>query len=265
MHQITDPEKAALIERYAGRYAVPFCSYGTVEDYCDSCDQLPWLASVQNDLKELQRPWAFKATLGLLPPPARLLEIGAGEPLAAAYLAQLGYEVTVVDPYDGSGGGPQQFEMFKQAYPQVRIIRDRLRLGLPELAGDVFDGIYSISVLEHIPKAAVAELFEAITAYLRSGGFSYHSIDCVTKGFAADYHLQLCLTILSSQAQIRRASPALATELITLLQRADNDLETYYLSAAGHNLWRGTLPYSRFPFRRVLSLQTAAQAKMPGP
>ena len=78
MHQLTDEQKAALIARYSGRFHVPPLSYGTVRDYCDSCDHLPWLASVQNDLKDLQRPWTIKATLGLLPPPARLLEIGAG-------------------------------------------------------------------------------------------------------------------------------------------------------------------------------------------
>ena len=265
MYQFTDEQKAALIARYSGRFQVPLLSYGTVRDYCDSCDQLPWLASVQNDLKDLQRPWTIKATLGLLPPPARLLEIGAGEPLVAACLVQVGYEVTVVDPYDGSGGGPQQVELFTQAYPEVRIIRARFQLGLPELAEDIFDGIYSISVLEHIPKAAMPELFEAITAHLRSGGYSYHSIDCVAKGFGTDDHFQQCLTILNNQAQIGCTPPVLAAELTTLLQRADNDLETYYLSAAGHNLWRGTLPYSRFPFRKVLSLQTAAQAKMPCP
>jgi hypothetical protein len=65
MQQISDAEKAALIERYAGRYSVPFCPYETVEDYCDSCDHLPWLSYVQNDLKDLQRPWTIKGTLGL--------------------------------------------------------------------------------------------------------------------------------------------------------------------------------------------------------
>src|ERR1700755_1440750 len=112
MHQITDPEKAVLIERYAGRYAVPFCSYGTVEDYCDSCDHLPSFSTVQNDLKDLQRPWTGKAALSLLPKGSRLLEIGAGQPLVAGLLADLGYEVTVIDPYDGSGRGPTEFERF---------------------------------------------------------------------------------------------------------------------------------------------------------
>jgi SAM-dependent methyltransferase len=261
MRQISDAEKAALIERYAGRYSVPFCSYGTVEDYCDSCDHLPWLSSVQNDLKDLQRPWTIKATLDLLPPPARLLEIGAGEPLVAAYLVQLGYEVTVVDPYDGSGGGPQDFELFMQTYPEVRIIRAPFQAGLPELSGVTFDGIYSISVLEHIPKAGLANLFEGLSRHLRIGGYSFHSVDCVSEGVGAQHHFQQCLIIVSHQCAIAGRPPLQKDDLSALLRRADHDLETCYLSAAGHNLWRAGANYEAFPFRKVLSIQFAAKTQ----
>src|SRR5437899_12112025 len=104
--------------------------------------------------------------------------------------------------------------------------------------------MFSIGQLVHIPKCAQHVICAVITAHLRSGGCSYHSVDCVAKGFGTDDHFQQCLTILNNQAQIGRMPPVLAIQLTTLLQRADNDLETYYLSAAGHNLWRGTLPYS---------------------
>jgi SAM-dependent methyltransferase len=263
MHEITPAEKAALIERYGGRFSVPFCSYGTVEDYCDSCDHLPWLSYVQNDLKDLQRPWTIKAALDFLPPPARLLEVGAGQPLVAGSLAQLGYNVTVVDPYDGSGGGPQEFELFSQAYPQVRIIRAQFQTGLPELAELSFDGIYSISVLEHIAKPALASLFEAVSRHLRSGGYSFHSIDCVVKGAAANHHFEQALVVLTHQSAIGGKLPLQGNELPALLHCADADLETCYLSAVGHNLWRGALPYASFPFRKVLSLQTAVQVAPP--
>ena len=64
-------------------------------------------------MKNLQRCWMVKAVLGSVEPGGRLLEIGAGEPLVADLLARLGYEVTVVDPYDGSGDGPLEFEEFR--------------------------------------------------------------------------------------------------------------------------------------------------------
>jgi hypothetical protein len=40
-----------------------------------------------------------------------------------------------------------------------------------------------------------------------------------------------------------------------ILTQSKDDVETYYLSAEGHNLWRGTVKYEEFPFRRVISVQ----------
>ena len=138
MQALSPMERTALIERYAGKFPVEPLAYGTVRDYCDSCDHLPRLSTLQNDLKDLQRPWTVKAALGLLPPGSRLLEIGAGQPLVAALLAELGYDVTVIDPYDGSGRGPTEVENFMQLYPNIRIIRDQFRLGVPELKNQIF-------------------------------------------------------------------------------------------------------------------------------
>ena len=78
-------------------------SYATVRDYCESVDLLPEIAPTDGDLKNVQRPWALKAILSRVPPPARLLEIGGGEPIVSGLLAELGYDVTLVDPYDGFG------------------------------------------------------------------------------------------------------------------------------------------------------------------
>src|SRR5438876_2534768 len=111
------PTVPGLVMRYADRPAYPALSYATVRDFCDSVDHLPWLGTHQNDLKDAERPWAVKATINCLPPGSRLLEIGSGEPLAAATLASLGYDVTVCDPFDGSGNGPVEYEAYKAAYP----------------------------------------------------------------------------------------------------------------------------------------------------
>ena len=225
-----------------------------------ACDHLPWLASVQNDLKDLQRPWTIKATLGLLPPPVRLLEIGAGEPLVAAALADLDYNVTVVDPYDGSGGGPTAYEQFVQSYPRVRIIQEEFRPGLAELENQTFDAIYSISVLEHVPEPALRALFHAISGHLKPSGRSFHSVDCVTHGKDASYHFEQCLRIANYQREIAGGSSMERKALVELFERADEDIETCYLSAADHNLWRSKTPYEMFPFRKVLSFQTTNQA-----
>ena len=65
-------------------------SYATVRDYCESVDELPQIAALDGDLKNVQRPWAVKAILGAVPPPARLLEIGGGEPIVSGFLTELG-------------------------------------------------------------------------------------------------------------------------------------------------------------------------------
>jgi SAM-dependent methyltransferase len=264
MYQLTDEQKAALIARYSGRFQVPLLSYGTVRDYCDSCDNLTQLSVLQHDLKDLQRPWTVKVALKLMKPGSRLLEIGAGPPLVAAMLADLGYDLTIVDPYDGSAGGPTEFQTFAQCYPKIRFVRNRFRLDLPQLEGELFDGIFSISVLEHVPEPELQAVFAAIATHLRPGGHSFHSVDCVTHGEGSEYHIEQCARIANHQAQIAGGPPVESARLAELFEAADEDIDTYYLSAEGHNLWRGGRPYDTFRFRRVISFQVAA-VKVPPP
>ncbi len=259
MHQLGEIEKATLLKTYVRKFSPETLSYGTVRDYCDSCDYLPWLSNAQRDLKDQQRPWTVKAALGLLSLPSRLLEIGGGEPLVASLLAGLGYQVTVIDPYDGSGGGPTCFEQFVQRYPDVRIIRDSFRMGLPQLRGEMFDGIFSISVLEHVAEPALRTLFEAISAHLRPSAWSFHCVDCVLEGEGAQFHREQCARIVAYQHDIAGEQPRSREDLAKVLQMAKDDIDTCYLSAAGHNLWRGGLAYDEFPFRKVISLQFAVQ------
>ncbi|MDX6606770.1 MAG: hypothetical protein QOD14_1310, partial [Solirubrobacterales bacterium] len=144
-----------LEELYRGRFEVEPLSYGTVRDFADSADHLGGLARASSDMKDLQRCWMVKAVLGNVERGGGLVEIGAGEPLVADLLTRLGYGVTVVDPYDGSGHGPEQFDEFRRAYPDVDFVRERFPPS-DRLPGDVA-GIYSISVLEHIPAEAVGD------------------------------------------------------------------------------------------------------------
>ena len=89
----------------------------------DSFEHVKPLARAQGDLKDVQRPWTLKAILGSVPRGGRLLEIGAGHPYVAELLARLGYEVWIVDPYDGSGNGPVEYETFRAACPQLHFVR----------------------------------------------------------------------------------------------------------------------------------------------
>jgi hypothetical protein len=264
---IHSPTVPPLVAWYANRPAYPALSYATVRDFCDSADHLPSLATYQNDLKDAQRPWAVKAILNCLPPGSRLLEIGGGEPLAAAALAALGYDVTICDPFDGSGNGPVEYERYRAAHPAVTFVRS---LFTPELARTLpgpFDGVFSISVLEHVVGDHLTSAFEATALALRPGGYSIHAVDHVLQGNGEAWHAGQVLRILAHQDRLA-GNPApeavLARELADLFARARDDLDTFLLSPQGHNNWRGKTAYDQFPFRKCIAVQTIVRRAAAG-
>jgi hypothetical protein len=230
-------------------------TYATVRDFCDSADHLPQITSGDGDLKNVQRPWAVKALLACVPPPAQLLEIGAGEPAIASFLYQLGYQVTVVDPYDGSGRGPVEFEKYRQDYPELTIVRDQMRPGLATTIERQFDAIYSISVLEHLSAEALRQCFSGINELLRPGGSSIHCFDFILRGTGQEYDRVAAATILRAQAAISQSK---APDIEELCNRMEADVETFYLSPQGHQWWRCGRAYDDLPYRKIASLETIA-------
>jgi glycosyltransferase involved in cell wall biosynthesis/SAM-dependent methyltransferase len=252
--QVPEGDLRGARDRYGG-IAPPPLGYATVRDYADSVDRLPALATRSRDLKDAQRPWALKAVLGTVPPGARLLEIGAGEPVVADLLARLGYDVTAIDPYDGRDEGPSELEALARDYPRVRLVRGLFPADVP--AGERFDCIYSISVLEHLPLDTVEEACRAMPRLVRDGGFAIHAIDHVVRGAGESDHLERLRRIVGA---FGLAPP----ELDELLARLADDPDTYFLSAAAHNRWRGSVPYDEFPMRRCVSIQLCVPIRASG-
>ena len=238
----------AAASRYAGCFPVSALSYATVQDFCDSYDHLQALATETGDLKDCQRPWTFKAILGTVPYGGRLLEIGAGEPFVAELLSCLGYDVWVVDPYDGSGNGPLEYERFCEQYPEIHIVRRLFTEDIDAFDPGTFDCIYSISVLEHIPVPELTGVFKAIDRLLKPAGHSIHAVDYVVRGAASDWHKTHASRVLALSGFSQKKFKGLDDRLA-------RDPETYYLSAESHNTWRGLRPYSEFPMRVVAGLQ----------
>ena len=150
--------------------------------YCESLDHLPQITGLDGDLKNVQRPSAVKSILSQVPPPARVLEFGGGEPIVSGLLAELGYETTLVDPYDGFGRGPTAYESFLQQFPHVKIVREYFRPGLPDIVPQSFDAILSVSVLEHLEGDSLTKCFDAVAEFLRPGGSSVHCFDMILQG-----------------------------------------------------------------------------------
>jgi hypothetical protein len=247
---------AAIVERFSKSDRAVGISYATVRDFCESRDELPKITALDGDLKNVQRPWAVKAILGAVPPPARLLEIGGGEPIVSGFLAELGYDVTLVDPYDGFGNGPTDYDRYVERFPQVKIVREYFRPGITALPHASFDAIFSVSVLEHIPPNVLPGSFEAIAQFLSPNGASIHCFDFILQGVGEAHDLVNAQRILAEQ-QCLAGQPA-AEPFQTLVDRLRSDVETFFLSAQGHHNWRGGRPYAEFPFRKVVSLQTIA-------
>jgi SAM-dependent methyltransferase len=259
---LSNDQIQSLIERYATPSPILNLSYGTVQDFCDSSDHLSFLSNIQGDLKDLQRPSALKLILSLLPQGSSLLEIGAGEPHVAHALARLGYAVTVVDPYDGSGRGPIEYQHYVEKYPEVNVIRSTFSDALTWIQPHSIDCVYSISVLEHVHQFALVKVFAGIRRYLRPGGYSLHLIDHVLAGDGQEFHRKHLAEIVLLQGELEGNSPSeSAGALMEVLGKAAADIDTYYLSAEGHNRWRGAVPYSSFRYRRVISIASCSKHK----
>ena len=235
---------AAILERFSKSDRGLGISYATVRDYCESVDELPQITGLDGDLKNVQRPWAAKAVLTNVPPPARLLEIGGGEPIVSGFLSELGYDVTLVDPYDGFGNGPTDYQRYVELFPHA-------------FTAGSFDAIFSVSVLEHLRGSSLTSCFEAMAEFLSPQGISIHCFDFILQGPGDAHDFANAQRILSEQQKITQKSAAEQFE--NLVQRLKTDVETFFLSPQGHHHWRRGQPYADFPFRKVVSLQTVAR------
>ncbi|MDN3654408.1 methyltransferase domain-containing protein [Ferruginibacter paludis] len=235
-----------LLDLYKGNYACKEVSYGTVRDFADSRNNLPEMCGLNGDLKNIQRAWMVKAILGNVPIGSNIMEIGAGEPIVANILTNLGYNVTIIDPYDGSGNGPTQFDEYKQKYPRVKIVRRYFDENLPMLSKNSFDAIYSISVLEHVPAEKATQLAKATKVFLKNGGNNIHAIDHVFMGEGKEFH----------EAQLDNYFKGFEIQEVytVVLNKLKDDVETYFMSAEGHLFWMGNTEYNNFPFRKVVSI-----------
>ena len=205
------------------------------------------------DMKNLQRCWMVKAILGNVPRGGRLLEIGAGEPLVAGMLSRLGYEVTVVDPYDGSGNGPREYSLLHRRLPRPRLrprpvparagTRRRLRLRLLDLGARARPARRD----RRGDRGGVARRSRSA-----AGRRSTRSTTCSPAGAP------------TRTARASSGSPpgsgSRPEALAATISAMETDPETYFVSAEAHNQWRGVGPVRPYPMRAIGSVELSRAA-----
>jgi len=130
------------------------------------------------DLKIYQDMLVYNFILDNFPRGARLLEIGGGDSRVITWLKHR-YEFWNLDKLEGVGNG-------LTAIPEiagVRLVRDYIGAFSEELTNGYFDGVFSISVMEHVPTdpATMGNISNDVLRLLKPGGFSLHCIDAVIK------------------------------------------------------------------------------------
>lgn len=218
-------------------------SLAKVREFQEFLELFPqWTNLKAGDVKAFQWPWAITRVLRHVPRGAAVLDYGAGDCAVAGPLSQLGYRVTAVDPYQGNDGGPTGFERYQAAFPNVQFVPDVLSRStrLPETQ---YDAILSVSVVEHVPLAAQADLADAIAHWLKPGGLLIDTVDFTARG-----KILVDFPFLDEVLRVRGFTDVTAA---TLAQEALDDPDTYFLSPAAHRSWRGKRSYDDYPYRQA--------------
>lgn len=137
------------------------------------------------NLKVYQDMLVYSFIVDNFPPGARLLEVGGGNSRIIRWLRDR-YEFWNLDKLEGVGNGLTSLEDTQG----FRLVRDYIGAFNKELPDGYFDGVFSISTLEHVPydDTTLAAITADIDRILKPGGLSLHCFDIVLKRSGAERH-----------------------------------------------------------------------------
>lgn len=102
----------------------------------------------------------------------KMAEVGGGTSRVLKVLSHQN-ECWNIDKFEGLGAGP----LALQELPGVKIVRSYMGDFDPEIPDNYFDIVFSISVIEHVPKAQLGDCFADCYRILKPGGLMLHAID----------------------------------------------------------------------------------------
>lgn len=129
------------------------------------------------DLKRYQDSFVYAFIKENIPPGARILEVGGGRSRILPALKGR-YECWNLDKLEGIGNGPKDLGVVP-----YKLIRGYIGDFSSELEESYFDFVFSISVLEHVPRdeGVYPRIVEDIDRVLAPGGLSLHLLDFVVE------------------------------------------------------------------------------------
>ncbi len=242
---VPDDEVWPLRELYGARELATGLTYATVADYAESIDAMPHLMAASAPPLGPQRGWAIKALVATVPEGSAILELAGSSPLASGVLARLGYDVTVLDPFDGTASEPHTVTAVTRNYSVLEFVRDQLPPTGP--LPRKYAAVYSLGLLDRLEPDRAAAVVQAGLGALEPGGLSLHCFAHVIAGWSADV-AEARLTGVLQAANVDDAQARSAIEPI------GSDPDAYLVSAEAHNSWRGSVPYESYRMRRIGSL-----------
>jgi SAM-dependent methyltransferase len=103
--------------------------------------------------------------LALLPPGAKILELGCGAGAASAEMTANGFDV---DPTDGSPEMAARASSYLGRPVQTLLFHDIDKTG-------TYDGVWANACLLHVPRPELAQVLTLIWRALKAGGYFYAS------------------------------------------------------------------------------------------
>jgi SAM-dependent methyltransferase len=135
--------------------------------------------------KHAPRLWEYPAVADLvtdlLPPGSGLVDIGAGVTPMAPYLTSMGYLIDTVDPSPLHRAWPPQADWTEWDfldYAACGLAQRSWNCTLDRLPrSSIYDGAYSVSVIEHIPASHRRALLREVRDRLRPAGIAILTVD----------------------------------------------------------------------------------------
>ncbi len=135
-------------------------------------------------LKGIQDAWIV--SLFLNKKDLKIAEIGGGDSRVLDRFKQKN-ECWNIDKFEGIGQGPTKIPEMSN----IKIVPSYIGDFDPNIPANYFDVVFSISVIEHIPRNNITEFFGDCHRILKHGGIMAHAIDAYVSDLPRPQRLQI--------------------------------------------------------------------------